>query len=414
MLKRTRHNIIVLLVIAVALSVFWMSSADKSFQEDSENLAISPIFAERKGISFDDKGYGLGALRSLAEPHEYVNSIMDRDFNEGYKYFVYTSQFGLQGHLYRVIARYLPSMLHAKIIIFAMKAGCCFLLAIVVLAIIYELFFKYGRLFALTFGAVTILSPWVINYSINLYWVAFTWYIPMLLGLLCINYENKRYLFYPMFFAAIFIKSLCGYEYLSTIMMAEIQFLLVEWVCNEQNRKKLTRVVFIIGVLSMAGFSLAYLIHAYYYGSGNIMNGIRMIAQDIAGKRCFGNASDYDLVYSESLNASVVDVLVKYFCTAGRPLDGIEMMMLGIATTIALIYKRIVMKKDARFEISLYVISLLTTISWLVLAKGHSYIHTHMNFVLFYFGWVQCCVYIILKTLTEKTGYRITLVKDCK
>ena len=46
-------------------------------------------------------------------------------------------------------------------------------------------------------------------------------------------------------------------------------------------------------------------------------------------------------------------------------------------------------------NVSLYVITFLTSISWIVLAKSHSYIHTHISFVLWYFGFVQICIYII-------------------
>lgn len=47
-------------------------------------------------------------------------------------------------------------------------------------------------------------------------------------------------------------------------------------------------------------------------------------------------------------------------------------------------------------EIVLLVLSMMATLSWIVLAKSHSYIHIHMNFVLWYFGYVQMCMYLIV------------------
>ena len=55
-----------------------------------------------------------------------------------------------------------------------------------------------------------------------------------------------------------------------------------------------------------------------------------------------------------------------------------------------------------------YTVSFLATISWFVLAKAHSYIHTHMNYVLWYFGFVQVCLYILILLMQKnlcKKGY---------
>jgi len=49
----------------------------------------------------------------------------------------------------------------------------------------------------------------------------------------------------------------------------------------------------------------------------------------------------------------------------------------------------------------MYVFFLLTSISWFYLAKSHSYIHHHMNYVMWYFGFVQICLYIIADKICE-------------
>ena len=50
----------------------------------------------------------------------------------------------------------------------------------------------------------------------------------------------------------------------------------------------------------------------------------------------------------------------------------------------------------------MFIVFLCTTLSWFVLGKAHSYIHTHMNYVLWYFGFVQISIYIIIKFICEK------------
>ena len=48
----------------------------------------------------------------------------------------------------------------------------------------------------------------------------------------------------------------------------------------------------------------------------------------------------------------------------------------------------------------------LTSVSWFVLAKSHSYVHTHINFVLWYMGYVQVCLYVIVDWIIDRIGVR--------
>ena len=53
------------------------------------------------------------------------------------------------------------------------------------------------------------------------------------------------------------------------------------------------------------------------------------------------------------------------------------------------------MKRD----VILLVFFFIVPTSWFVLAKGHSYIHTQLNYVLWYFGFVQALFYVTLNTM---------------
>jgi hypothetical protein len=157
------------------------------------------------------------------------------------------------------------------------------------------------------------------------------------------------------------------------------------------------------------GFLVAYMLHAYIYGSGNILYGIKQMQVDLIERRTYGNAANYDLRFANSLNASVLDVLIEYFWSCGRPLDGKLIFVMAVATVVSLIYQRKVLKLRNTFEISLFAVTLLTCISWFILGKAHSYIHTGLNFVLFYMGWVQVSIYIICKTFFEKNKIQINI-----
>jgi hypothetical protein len=314
----------------------------------------------------------------------------------------YSSQIGLQGWLY-----YLFTKTNIPGPAFLLRTGCCVLLSLVISLICYELYIKYGLLMASSFYLVSICSSWIRNFSTNLYWVEFTWFIPMLLGLICLNDLNTRFWLYPLFFLAILVKSAGGYEYITVIMLSSIMFLAAEWICSikkdKQRSKLLFRAILSIGAISLLGFTAALLIHSFIRGNGNMLNGLNSIYQRDVLRRTFGNAADFPEVYTASLNASILDVILLYFKnnTAGK-----HAKFLFLTLSIAFIYSRL---KKSRFlsnkDIWLFLITFITCVSWFIFGKSHSYIHTHMNYVMWYMGFIQIGVYFIVKYILKTFCY---------
>ena len=56
-----------------------------------------------------------------------------------------------------------------------------FIFVIIVILIAY----KFNKVFAGVYLVTFWLSPWVVNFARNLYWIEFTWFIPMVIGLFC-------------------------------------------------------------------------------------------------------------------------------------------------------------------------------------------------------------------------------------
>ena len=222
-----------------------------------------------------------------------------------------------------------------------------------------------------------------------------------------------------MAWASIAIKSLCGYEYISTVMMGLIAFILIELIVAILERNKrlsilLFRTTIIIGVAALIGFITAISIHATLRGEGSILEGIHdIIERDVLRRTNGGSLNDFDEVYWPSLNASTWEVFCKYFKFSTEIIAGITGNLFPILCIMPLliflfdIYKKI--KINAR-HVAAYVVFFMTTISWICLAKGHSYIHTHMNYVLWYFGFIQICFYIII----SRIKYLLDEIKDNK
>ena len=136
----------------------------------------------------------------------------------------YESQYGLQGRIFQHLSEYIDDL-------DTLRLYCALGTAFVLLCIVYLIQRKYNRLFAGIYYMVFLLSPWVVNFANNMYWVEFTWFVPMLAGLWCsmkTDSKKRRRGCYCLIFLSILIKSLCGYEYITTVMLGAISFLLID------------------------------------------------------------------------------------------------------------------------------------------------------------------------------------------
>ena len=265
------------------------------------------------------------------------------------------------------------------------------------------------------FYVVFWLSPWVVNFANNLYWVEFTWFLPMAAGLFCLwKLDSRicRIFSYVLVLLAIMIKCLCGYEYITTVMLGAIAFPAAEFFAAlaQKDRKRaslLFRTIFLLGVAALLGFTAAICIHAPVKSGGSLAEGIRLIVQEDVLRRTYGanlnafeNLPDFE---QYALTASAWETLCKYFHFKTEVITGIggnlfPLLCLLPAALLILDVRRKCL--DVR-EAAWYVVFFVTSVSWFVLAKSHSCVHTHMNFVLWYFGFVQSCFYIILKHLID-------------
>lgn len=318
----------------------------------------------------------------------------------------YGSQYGLQGKVFRHFARYMEYENATTIL----HLICSIATALVFAVIVILLYKKYNMVLAGVFLVTFWLSPWVVNFARNLYWVEFTWFIPMAIGLFCswkIESRACRILSYVATIIAIFGKSLCGYEYLTTIMLGLIAFLLVDLGVavvskNKQRGLLLFRTILIIGVAALVGFALALMIHAPLRGNGDIALGLKSIIEgDVLRRTSGADLNEFDAILWPSFNASVWETVCTYFHFKTELISGIDgrfFPVVCIAPLAIFGYEYRLKKMDVELFI-MYIVFFVTSVSWFCLAKGHSYIHVHMNYVLWYFGYVQICFYAVINKM---------------
>lgn len=320
----------------------------------------------------------------------------------------YRSQFGLQGKVFRHLARHIQE----EHTVLYLNFLCSIAAAVTFSLIVFLIYRKYNILMAGCFYVTFLLSPWITSFARDLYWVEFTWFFPMLAGLFCalyIKYKWCRVLSYVAAFLCIMVKSLCGYEYISVVMMGLLPFLIVDFVnvLIKRDRKQMVllfRTIIIIGGAALLGFMVAVCIHANIRGNGNLYEGIRSILEeDVLRRTIGGDLNQFDEVYWPSLNASVWEVFCIYFHFPTEIIYGIKSNLFPMLCLIplAIFCWNIKSKRLHVDEMVLYSIFFLTSISWFVLGKSHSYIHTHMNYVMWYFGYIQICIYIICRQFRD-------------
>ena len=153
-----------------------------------------------------------------------------------------------------------------------------------------------------------------------------------------------------------------------------------------------------MGIMALLGFLAAILIHANLRGEGDIAAGVKsIIEQDVLKRVNGGDLNNFDEVFWPSFNASIWEVVCKYFHFSTEIITGVTGNLFPLLCTVPLgIYVYNFKRNELNWELPvMYAFFFLTAILWYILAKSHSYIHTHINFVLWYFGFIQICIYTI-------------------
>lgn len=256
----------------------------------------------------------------------------------------YRSQFGLQGKIFKKLSNFISPDINYNIKI--LHVLCSIAAAIVFIIIVVLIFIKYGLLMATIFYLTFLLSPWIVNFARNLYWVEFTWFMPMAVGLFCslkINYYKYRIFCYIAAFFTILIKCLCGYEYISTIMLSLVMFLIIDFILSILNRDRnnsvlIGKIILIFSIIALLGFIVSLCIHAPLKSNGDIVEGLKKIYFDDVLRRTIGGDNlNFAPEYSKSFEVSVLEVIMTYLKFDSSILTGIPSSMFPILSGVPLL-----------------------------------------------------------------------------
>lgn len=366
----------------------------ESWQTESEALVIGKMQYDRN-ISGDNTGGFLMCLDIKDDYELQKNSYINGDETKTEDYIIYDRQIGLQGKLFSALSNLSSSNEAALNLCYVINS----LLSAAAFSLLLYWFYRRFGMTAAVFGWIAALfSPWLAVAGRNLYWCIWTMLLPMLCVLLLLEIEEKQGREHNVFMFIItafsfFVRSACGYEFISCIMVSAELPLIYFAVKNRMSLKKYVKRASVIGIAAVVGFLCAVAVHlsmsASYYS--DFSSAWASLADNIVSRTGAFGSSDTDWMYVASLNSNANEVVNTYLYSGEGIVFGWHMGLLiplfAVFAGLCFISEKYC-KKIAENRRSLIALSVMTAVSvagpvsWFVLAKGHSWLHTHINYIL--------------------------------
>lgn len=332
------------------------------------DLSVNPLYINVRldGPVLSD------ALLSPAAPSPLVK--IDAPFH------AYGSQIGVPGFLFSGLFKAIGNRdlnLYRALNTTALAAALAIVIAFA--------FVEFGLSAALFLSIGLMFSPWLMGFSGNMYWMPWTWYVPLALTCLVMSTEHPfarrvGWKACSAYAVAIAIKAACGYEYMSTVMLASMVPVVYAGLRNAASLQRVFIAIVKLGLSGMVGFTAILLIHAKILG-GTVANGMSGIHEDMARRTYAAGAGDAMLGNGSPL----MDVLRKYFGNLLQPMiAGVDAPFYAVLAVLSVAALVLLFSADRRHQAlsACFFLSILAPMSWFVLAKGHSFVHYFLNPVL--------------------------------
>ena len=322
----------------------------------------------------------------------------------------YNSQPGGQGMVFSLFDRLIPFSPQTKLRLFYVLTA---LLSAIALAAIIGWFYEaFGGWVSIFVIGSAVLSQWLTVFGKNLWWSLWAFYLPMI----AVMYFLKRYRetldrqlirFGIVIFIAVSIKCFInGYEYITTTLVMMMVPLVYYVILDKWSGRQCVKWTLAAGLGSGVAIFFSLIMLCFQIGAAKdgFMDGVEHVIWSF-GKRTYANAEDYPPVYAASLEAGTIGVVITYmngiFFDFNNYLPNTNSFVSNSVLKIryvylivifmlmsALLFLRLNEKKIAAQRQHYIALiwttwfSILAPLSWFVIFKAHSYIHTHMSFLL--------------------------------
>lgn len=383
----------------------WSKFYTDSWDGYSELLAVGRITQLQQGQSAP--GGFLGVYTAEWGDGEGYALLKDNTPQSPEDYKSYVHQSGLQGTLEGGLARALCRVpaLSGEGRLNVLYFVNCWLFYLLAVRLCLALAGHYGPGAGLGALAAVWFAPWLTMGAKNLYWVLWTWLLPCCAGLALANRMRKtgRLSNWALagVFAAVLVRCLCGFEYITTILiLCEIP-LAVCWLeqLGPGRRRWFTAML----NTGMAGIFAVLTALAVWLGQCTVYYGsFARALQEVGGialARAGGAAVEGDTASALTAQLGAGQVLQKYALApepqlqlgpvgaAVMPVLALGAVLAGAALVWALVQRKF---RQPRGLCGLWVLGLAAPLSWMLLSKGHSYVHPHLTPMLWSFALLPC------------------------
>jgi hypothetical protein len=357
--------------------------ADMNYRE---NYKVDSYFQE---VVFP--GLVLKDGRQIESGQDVYDTYVNNSKYDKEDYKIYNSSLTIHRYVYGFFDKISPFSKSTTINIFYMINA---LLLSIVLTIFINWLKKHTNLIIgyITLGLLACFSPSISMYGINLYWISWSLFLPMIASIFIVeskyfDTKNKRY-FLPMIIAFLtcMLKQLFYFEFISTTMIAMMIPYIFMCLYKEYDIKSMIKVYIyptigaIASFIAVSGIKFELLIKEY-----SSIDTAKAIFFDSIFRRLTGETDNANRLVSMSAKASYIEVIKimgsypAYYLKKVFSLSNFGVIGIILCVSIYIIYliKKNRIKNDNKL-ITLIVstlISLLAPISWFILAKPHTYIH---------------------------------------
>lgn len=366
----------------------------------------------------------------------------------------YSSQYGLQGKVYTAGYIIATKVTHMRPLIYVALAQLLTALASAACLALIALWARarFGRIPAITLVLLVSISPMIVGFARNLYWALPLLLLPIvyvLYGFPSAKNNKGKLLFWALLAVLLYIRFLCGYEYITTITFMVAALVAYHLYMQKSTVGTYIRQMTIVGIVAVMSFAAALGTHIVSLNgyTGSTKQSITIIKQRAIERTTnskdylsypykglkftlgdfYSTADSYFMLDNQSDDQSeVISTLVSYVnyallpvvtspVTLNQPFGSyIESLTMFVGILGGLFYTRHkwckeIAIRDLNAMYLAALIGLAGYISWLVLAHSHSLVHPHINGILMYlpfalFGYLIVGVFI--QSMTRKVILR--------
>ena len=346
-------------------------------------------------------------------------------------YSTYKSQPGGQGMVFSLLDRLIPLSPTFKFWMFYVLTSL--LSAVALTYIIYWFYNEFGGLVSIFVLSSVVLSQWLTVFGRNLWWCIWAFYLPMIVVMKYLqsnrDIKNRQFVkFGVLIFIAVSVKCFInGYEYITTTLLMMMTPFIFYATIDRWNKRRFIKGTLAAVIGSGLAIFLSMIMLCFQIGAvkGGFMDGVEHVIWSF-GKRTYGNAEDFPPVYAASLEAGAYGVVITYINGIFFDLNNyISISNTFISNYLFKIRYYYLIVLFAFASILLYcrnqkldvsnpkVIALIIAtwfsisapLSWFIIFKAHSYIHTHMSFLLWQMPFTLFGFAVIGIVFNTKTEY---------